>query len=161
MLSKRVFLISCMMVSLFARASWAEKEKTRPKAAPVLEIQDLFTSMRIPNIVVTTDGTVLAFAKSGRVLCRSEDGGKIAMVAGPDSRIERCVVSGWVYGRTRLGGVMAELDFSAKAERGAVVSSKPGSITTVTVVSPVVSRVAAISVVTAISVVSAETVVTA
>ena len=68
-------LISCMMVSLFPGASWAE-EDTRPKAAPVFEIQDLFESMRIPNIVVATDGTVLAFAKSGRILRRSEDGGR-------------------------------------------------------------------------------------
>ena len=72
MLSKRVFLISCMMVSLFARASWAEKEKTRPKAAPFMEMQDLFTSVRIPKIIVAQNGTVLAFAKSDRVLRRSE-----------------------------------------------------------------------------------------
>jgi len=76
MLSKKVFLISCMMVSFFPRASWTEEEKTRPKAAPFWEIQDLFTSVRIPNIVVATDGTVLAFAKSGRLLRRSEDGGR-------------------------------------------------------------------------------------
>ncbi|MHC4643639.1 MAG: sialidase family protein, partial [Planctomycetota bacterium] len=69
-------LISCMMVSLFPEASYAEEEKTRPKATPFFEIQDLFESMRIPNIVVATDGTVLAFAKSGRILRRSEDGGK-------------------------------------------------------------------------------------
>jgi sialidase-1 len=65
-----------MMVSLFPGASSAENEKTRTKAAPVFEIQDLFTSMRIPNITVTTDGTVLAFAKSGRILRRSEDAGR-------------------------------------------------------------------------------------
>jgi hypothetical protein len=65
-------------------------------------------------------------------------------------------VSGWVDERTRLGGVMAELDLSAKAKRGAVVSSKPGSITAVAVVSPVVSGVAAIpGRIVAISVVSA------
>jgi len=43
---------------------------------PFLEIQDLYESTRIPNIVVATDGSVLAFAKSGRLLRRSADGGK-------------------------------------------------------------------------------------
>ncbi len=45
-------------------------------ATPVFEVQDLFESVRIPNITVAADGTILAFAKSGRVLRRSEDGGK-------------------------------------------------------------------------------------
>ena len=45
-------------------------------ASPVFEVQDLFESVRIPNIVVGTDGTVLAFAKSGSLLRRSQDGGK-------------------------------------------------------------------------------------
>ena len=43
---------------------------------PVFDMQDLFESVRIPNIIVATDGTVLAFAGSGRLLRRSEDGGK-------------------------------------------------------------------------------------
>jgi hypothetical protein len=43
---------------------------------PGLDIQDLFESERIPNIVVTTEGTVLALAKSGRLFRRSEDGGQ-------------------------------------------------------------------------------------
>ena len=43
---------------------------------PLFEMQDLFESVRIPNITVATNGTVLAFAKSGRLLRRSEDGGK-------------------------------------------------------------------------------------
>ena len=43
--------------------------------APDLEIVDLFVKERIPDINVTTDGTVLAFAASGRLLRRSEDGG--------------------------------------------------------------------------------------
>jgi len=45
-------------------------------AEPLLEIEDLFESVRIPNITVATDGSVLAFAASGRLLRRSEDGGK-------------------------------------------------------------------------------------
>jgi len=47
-----------------------------PEAAPLFEVQELYESVRIPNIVVAADGTVLAFAKSGRLLRRSEDGGK-------------------------------------------------------------------------------------
>ena len=38
--------------------------------------QDLFESERIPNILVAADGSVLAFAGSGRMLRRSEDAGK-------------------------------------------------------------------------------------
>ena len=37
--------------------------------------QDLYESVRIPNIVVAADGSVLAFAESGRTLRRSEDAG--------------------------------------------------------------------------------------
>jgi len=47
-----------------------------PAAASALKIQDIFKSVRIPNIVVAADGTVLAFAKSGSLLRRSADGGK-------------------------------------------------------------------------------------
>ena len=57
-------------------------------AAPVIEIQDIFKSVRIPNIVVAADGTVLAFAKSGRLLRRSADGGKTwepVRQVGPDA----------------------------------------------------------------------------
>jgi len=41
-----------------------------------LEMKDLFEGVRIPNIVVAADGSILAFAGSGRQLRRSEDGGK-------------------------------------------------------------------------------------
>ena len=44
---------------------------------PIFEMEDLFESVRIPNITVATDGTVLAFARSGHLLRRSVDGGKI------------------------------------------------------------------------------------
>lgn len=43
--------------------------------APLFEMEDLFVDQRIPKIVVATDGTVLAFAKSCNLLRRSEDGG--------------------------------------------------------------------------------------
>ena len=42
----------------------------------IFEMQDLFESERIPNIVVATDGAALAFARTGRLLRRSEDGGQ-------------------------------------------------------------------------------------
>ncbi|MHC4545517.1 MAG: hypothetical protein ACYSYL_13515 [Planctomycetota bacterium] len=65
--TKIVLLMSCMVSLLLPNGSLAEKEEKQQKIAPVFEIQDLFESVRIPNIVVATDGTVLAFAKSGRV----------------------------------------------------------------------------------------------
>ena len=53
----------------------------------MFEMQDLFDDMRMPHITVATDGTVLAFAKLGRLLRRSEDGGQTwtdAQEVGPD-----------------------------------------------------------------------------
>ena len=44
--------------------------------ASVFKMQTLYTSVRIPQITVATDGTVLAFANSGRQLRRSQDSGK-------------------------------------------------------------------------------------
>jgi sialidase-1 len=45
---------------------------------PFFKVQDLYEGgdKRIPNVVVATDGSVLAFAKSGRLVRRSEDGGR-------------------------------------------------------------------------------------
>lgn len=64
-------------MALCASCGWClGQDVPDPGNARVLEIQDLFESVRIPNITVTTDGTVLAFARSGRLLRRSEDGGK-------------------------------------------------------------------------------------
>ena len=68
-------IVAALGVCVWAGGALAEKPE-RPAAAPALEIRDLFESMRIPNIVVAADGTVLAFAKSGRLLRRSADGGK-------------------------------------------------------------------------------------
>jgi len=65
------------LLALCVSSGWCFGQAKPARAiAPVFEIQDLFESVRIPNITVTTDGTVLAFAKSGRLLRRSEDGGK-------------------------------------------------------------------------------------
>jgi sialidase-1 len=45
---------------------------------PRFQVQDLYEGAgnRIPNVVVATDGSVLAFAKAGRLVRRSEDGGE-------------------------------------------------------------------------------------
>ncbi len=59
-----------------------------PELAPNLEITDLFVKARIPKIDVAADGTILAFAKSGNMLRRSEDGGKtwgVEQQVGPDA----------------------------------------------------------------------------
>jgi len=58
-------------------AGWCLGEKPAAgKTEPIFELQDLFKSVRIPNITVAGDGSVLAFAKSGNLLRRSGDGGK-------------------------------------------------------------------------------------
>ncbi len=67
--------VSLLAMNPFTPRGMAE-DRTKPDAEPLFEVQDLFESVRIPNIVVTTDGTVLAFAKSGRLVRRSEDRGK-------------------------------------------------------------------------------------
>ena len=67
----------------------APNEKNNDKnPTPVFSMQDLYESARIPNIVVATDGTVLAFGRSARLLRRSEDSGKTwtpAQEVGPDA----------------------------------------------------------------------------
>jgi len=63
-------------------------EDPKPEASAGIEIQDLFTGVRIPNITIATGGTVLAFGKSGGLLRRSTDGGKTwtpAQEVGPDA----------------------------------------------------------------------------
>ena len=74
MLSKAMRL-SLASVTVLMSANVIANGAASP-AAPVFEMQDLFEAVRIPNIVVATDGTLLAFAKSGRLLRRSTDGGR-------------------------------------------------------------------------------------
>ena len=50
--------------------------KSPGELTPDLESQDLFRGERIPKVNVAKDGTILAFAKSGNLLRRSEDGGR-------------------------------------------------------------------------------------
>nr|MBC8372322.1 exo-alpha-sialidase [Planctomycetota bacterium] len=68
-------LAAAMVWHVLAQPGPAESPPAA-KAKPVFETQDLFKSTRIPNIVVAADGSVLALAKSGRMLRRSEDAGK-------------------------------------------------------------------------------------
>jgi sialidase-1 len=87
MLSKIVY-ISFMSTLLLSNGSLAGNKEKHKKVAPFFEVQDIFESVRIPNIVVAADGTVLAFAKSGRILRRSEDRGRNwepIQEVGPDS----------------------------------------------------------------------------
>jgi len=76
----RANLAAWAVLAAIAVCVWTDRcvaqTPAEPETAPVFEVQDLFQSVRIPNIVVATDGTVLAFANSGRLLRRSEDGGK-------------------------------------------------------------------------------------
>ena len=68
-------VLGALVMCMSADRSFAE-QPTKPTTAPLFEIRDLFESVRIPNIVVSADRTVLAFAKSGRLLRRSEDNGR-------------------------------------------------------------------------------------
>jgi len=73
---RAVHLLAAVLgVGMLAGAVRGERP-TRAAAAPDLQMQDLFRAVRIPNVVVAADGSVLAFAKSGRLLRRSADGGK-------------------------------------------------------------------------------------
>ena len=61
---------------------------TYVKETPVFEMQDLYQDKRIPNITMAADGSILALIGSGKVLRRSEDGGKTwsdEQVIGSDS----------------------------------------------------------------------------
>jgi len=82
-------ILAALSVCILAAPSLGEPPSKPPTpAAAVFEIQDLFQSMRIPNIVVAADGSVLAFARSGRLLRRSTDAGKTwspAREVGPDA----------------------------------------------------------------------------
>jgi len=79
------FTIQCVLAEKPAAGPSAEAE---PKVKPIFETQDLYQGVRIPNIAVTADGTVLALAKSGRMVRRSTDAGKTwskAVEAGSDA----------------------------------------------------------------------------
>jgi len=78
-------------------ASYSAEAPAAPEETPVFEMQDLFESIRIPNVVVAADGSVLAFAGSGKLLRRSEDGGRTfspAREVGPDAGGSAIVDSG-------------------------------------------------------------------
>ncbi|MFP4058211.1 MAG: sialidase family protein [Candidatus Brocadiia bacterium] len=71
-------LVLCLLAALCLGGSAMDRD-----AEPLFEMQDLFQSVRIPTIVVAADGSVLAFARSGRLLRRSADGGKTWSEARP------------------------------------------------------------------------------
>jgi sialidase-1 len=61
------FVAACLALSLTV-GTHAEE--------PFFDMQDLFGAIRMPTIVIATDGSILAFAKGCRLSRRSEDGGK-------------------------------------------------------------------------------------
>lgn len=62
-------LVATVLLTTAASPSLADEK-------PFFEVQDLYEGKRIPNVVVAMDGSVLAFAKVGHLVRRSEDGGK-------------------------------------------------------------------------------------
>ncbi|MBX7258071.1 MAG: glycoside hydrolase [Candidatus Hydrogenedentes bacterium] len=75
---RRKYLFTTLAVHLLAviGTGCQTTSHTAPALAPDLVITDLFTKERIPKIDVAQDGTILATAKSGKLLRRSTDGGK-------------------------------------------------------------------------------------
>ena len=72
-------LVSVLAGGLMALGLGGGCQTASPEACALssdLEIVDLFEGVRIPKVDVAADGTILAFAKSGSLLRRSEDGGK-------------------------------------------------------------------------------------
>ena len=81
-----IWIIAACTCALAASARAESRDEAQKQ--PVFEIQELFESMRIPKIIVVRDGTVLAFARSCRLIRRSEDHGKTwspAREVGPDA----------------------------------------------------------------------------
>ncbi len=68
-----VMSAAALLAATAAIAGPAETAQNRPEGT--MDIQDLYEDVRIPKIVVAADGTVLAFARSCRLLRRSTDGG--------------------------------------------------------------------------------------
>ena len=88
MFNRSVLPASCT-VALLAGAGWAQEETAQPKVEPLFEMQDLFSKMGAPKIVVAKDGTVLAFSGVGRWVRRSEDRAKTfspEQVVGPKAK---------------------------------------------------------------------------
>ena len=83
------YLEGVLMGSLFMLSGHFGYASAMTQSVPVFEMQELYKGMRGPNIVVATDGSVLAFGKWGELLRRSEDGGKTwstVQKVGVDSR---------------------------------------------------------------------------
>ncbi len=69
-------LTLCWIATMLPDPLCIAQEPAPADDKPVFDMQDLFSSVRIPNITVTTHGTVLAFAGSGNRVRRSTDGGR-------------------------------------------------------------------------------------
>lgn len=66
-----------IMVSVFSACTSGGRLSRWNEGAPVYEVQEIFTDGRFPNVVVTTDGTLVAVWGSNDLRVRlSEDGGR-------------------------------------------------------------------------------------
>ena len=68
---------------LFLVLGWLALAAPADEPKPYGTVVDLFDGVRIPNIVVAADGSVLAFGKSGGLVRRSTDGGQTWSEARP------------------------------------------------------------------------------
>ena len=67
-------VLSCLILVVAAGCQTLPKREEVP-LAPNIEVIDLFEGVRIPKIDVAADGSILAFAKTGKLLRRSTDAG--------------------------------------------------------------------------------------
>ena len=73
---KTTWTLAVLMISsLFCQTGIAVAAEPVPFLHILGEVEDLFDGVRIPNIIVAADGSVLAFGKSGNLLRRSTDNG--------------------------------------------------------------------------------------
>jgi sialidase-1 len=72
----RWLLILLVAASGCAVAASPVLHRNNADKLPLFEMQELFESVRIPHIIVARDGSVLAFARSCRLIRRSENHGR-------------------------------------------------------------------------------------
>jgi sialidase-1 len=76
---KRVFPESCilLLILLFSSCASIKKNPFWNRGEMIFDVQELFSEERFPNVVVATDGTVIAtWGRENFRIRRSEDGGK-------------------------------------------------------------------------------------
>jgi len=122
-----------MLLAAIAAIGPALAKKPSAESKPVFEMQDLYKAARIPNITVAADGTVLAFAKSGRMVRRSTDAGKTwskAVEVGSDaggSAIVDEITGDVMMVRSRSGYLWRSKDHG-KTWKREVITIKPNAV---------------------------------